>query len=78
MFHFSDRIQKKLSVYLENKSFENLLLSWLIDGSQKEKFDTYELLKGIDDLSTQSNLKNRIGSAKEIKKNMLYLNSIYF
>ena len=72
MFHFSDRIQKKLSVYLENKSFENLLLSWLIDGSQKEKFDTYELLKGVDDLSTQSNLKSRIGSAKEIKKNMYF------
>ena len=37
MFHFSDRIQKKLSVYLENKSFENLLLSWLIDGESKRK-----------------------------------------
>ena len=26
----------------------------------------------VDDLSTQSNLKSRIGSAKEIKKNMYF------
>ena len=72
MFHFSERLQKKLDVYLENKSFENLLLSWLIDGSQKEKFDTYELLKGINDLSSQHKLKSRIGPSKEVKRNMYH------
>ena len=72
MFHFSTRLQKKLDVYLENKSFENLLLSWLIDGNQKEKFDTYELLKSIDDLTTQSKLKIRIGTSQDIKRNMYH------
>lgn len=67
--YFSDRLIEKVQFYIKNNSLENILLEWLLDGEDKEKMDTYQVLKNLDCFICYIKInKWNINDPKKIKK----------
>ena len=72
--YFSDRLIEKVQFYVKNNSLENILLEWLIDGEDKEKMDTYQVLKNLNCFITKIKInKWNTNNPIKIKKILLEL-----
>ena len=81
---FSDRIKDKLEFSLKNNYLENILTEWIEEGDEKDRLDTYHILKNLhfftDKINKQYNLKLcsniiKTNLNKLILKNKAFLNS---
>lgn len=73
--YLSERLKEKIDIILKKiSSIENILLEWLIDGQEKEKRDTYQILKNLDLIINKISIKTRSSyNANQIKKNLISL-----
>lgn len=71
--YFSERLKDKIDIYLKNKSLENILLEWLVEGHEKEKLDTYQILKNLDFIIEKISVSKYPISSKDIKNNLIKL-----
>ncbi len=72
--YFSDRLIEKVQFYVKNNSLENILLEWLLDGEDKEKMDTYQVLKNLSCFITKIKInKWNTNNPIKIKKILLEL-----
>lgn len=73
---FSDRIKDKLEFSLKNNYLENILTEWIEEGDEKDRLDTYHILKNLDFFIDKINKKYNLKlSSTYIKSN---LNKIIF
>jgi hypothetical protein len=69
--YFSDRLKDKIKDCLKNKNLENILIEWISIGNEREKLDTYHIIKNLDCIIEKLNIVKFPISAKIIKKNLI-------
>lgn len=69
--YFSERLKDKIRDCLKNNNLESILIEWIISGNEKEKLDTYHIIKNLDYVIDKLNVVKFPISSKMMKKNII-------